>query len=98
MWCDFRTRETSRAGCFRSAQAPGRDQPGARIEDDAALVAVVRREHLAQALHGTGRLTVAQPREGRARVLKSAHERERGIEVLSIEDRLVDVFESDVLE
>jgi hypothetical protein len=35
------------------AASPGRDQPGARIEDDAALVAVVRRERLAQALDGT---------------------------------------------
>ena len=35
------------------AASPGRDQPGTRIEDHAALVAVVRREHLAQALDGT---------------------------------------------
>src|SRR5919108_2565983 len=73
------------------AASPGRDQPGTRIEDHAALVAVVRREHLAQAVDGTSRLAVAQAREGHARVMKPADERERGVEVVSIEDRLVDV-------
>src|SRR5918995_1050788 len=40
-----------------------------RVEGHAALVAVVRREHFAQALDGTGGLTVAQGCERRARVL-----------------------------
>src|SRR5215207_9233881 len=76
------------------AASPGRDQPGTRIDDHAALVAVVRRERLAQALDGMSRLGVAQAREGRARVLKPPHERERGVEVVSVEDRLVDVLEA----
>jgi hypothetical protein len=59
--------------------APGRDQPRARIEDHAALVALVRREHLAQALDGTGRVAVAEAYEGGACVLKSPDEGERGI-------------------
>src|SRR5215207_10094923 len=80
------------------AASPGGDQPGARIEDHAALVAVVRREHLAQARHGPGRLPVAQPREGRARVLKPPDERERGVEIVSVEDRLVDVLETHAVE
>src|SRR5215218_2714161 len=80
------------------APSPGGDQPGARIEDHAALVAVVRRERLAQALDGTGRLAVAQAREGRARVLKPPDERERGVEVVSIEDGLVDVLEAHPVE
>src|SRR5439155_6274518 len=81
-----------------SAASPGRDQPGTRIEGHAALVAVVRREHLAQALHGTSRLAVAQACEGRARVLKPADERERAVEVVSVEDRLVDVLEAHLVE
>jgi hypothetical protein len=44
------------------AASPGGDQPGARIEDHAAAVAVVRGEHFAQALDGTGRLAVVQAR------------------------------------
>ena len=67
------------------AASPGGDQPGARIEDHAALVAVVRREHFAQALDGTGRLAVAQGRERRAGALKPSDERERGLEVVSVE-------------
>ena len=54
----------------------------------------MRREHLAQALDGTGRLAVAEAREGHARVLKPPYERERGVEVVSVEDRLVDVLEA----
>ena len=80
------------------AASPGGDQPGTRIEDHAALVAVVRREHLAQALDGTSRLAVAQAREGHARVLKPPDERERGVEVVSVEDRLVDVLEAHPVE
>src|SRR5512133_4039020 len=76
------------------AASPGRDQPGTRIQDHAALVAVVRREHLAQALDRTSRLGVAQAREGHARVLKPPYERERGVEVVPVEDRLVDVLEA----
>jgi hypothetical protein len=63
---------------------PGGDQPGTRIEDDAAVVAVMRREHLAQALDRMSRLAVAQAREGRTRVLKPSDERERGVEVASL--------------
>ena len=58
----------------------------------------MRREHLAQALDGTGRVVLAQAREGRARVLKPPDDRERGIEVGSVEDRLVDVLEVDAVE
>src|SRR5919108_2077823 len=71
------------------AASPGRDQPGTRIEGHAALVAVVRREHLAQALDGTSRLAVAEARDGRARVLKPPDERERGVGVVPVEDRFV---------
>src|SRR5215217_3183166 len=80
------------------AASPRRDQPGTRIEDHAALVAVVGRERLAQALDGTSRLAVAQAREGRARVLKPPDERERGVEVVAVEDRLVDVLEAHPVE
>ena len=78
--------------------SPGRDQPGTRIENHAALVAVVRRERLAQALDGARRLAIAQAREGRARVLEAADERERGVEVASVEHRLVDVLEAHAVE
>jgi hypothetical protein len=40
------------------------------------------------------RLAVAQAREGRAGVVKSPDEGERGVEVVSVEDRLVDVLEA----
>ena len=80
------------------AASPGGDQPGARIEDHAALVAVVRREHFAQALDGTGRLAVAQGRERRAGALKPSDERERGLEVVSVEDRLMYVLEAQLTE
>src|SRR5215210_5060563 len=51
------------------AAPPGGDQPRARIERHAVLVAVVGREHLAQAPDGACRLAIAQAREGRTRVL-----------------------------
>jgi hypothetical protein len=41
------------------AASPRRDQPGTRIEDHAALVAVVRRERLTQALERMSRLAGA---------------------------------------
>ena len=62
------------------------------------LVAVVRGEHLAQALDGASGLVVAQARKGRARVLKAADGRERGVDVVSVEDRLVDVLEAHAVE
>src|SRR5215204_3632651 len=83
-----------RPGVNVVAASPSGDQPGARVEDHAAPFDVVRGEHLAQALDGAGRLVVAQVREGRARVLKPPDERERGVEVVSVEDRLVDVLEA----
>jgi hypothetical protein len=80
------------------AASPGRDQPGTRTQGHAALVAVVRRQRLTEALDGPSRLVVAQAREGRARVLKPPDERERGVEVVSVEDRLVDVPETYAVE
>jgi hypothetical protein len=80
------------------AASPRGDQPGARVEDDAALVAAMRHQQLAQALDGTRRLVVAQGREGRSRVLKPQDQRERGIEVVSVQDRFVDVREVHVVK
>lgn len=53
----------------------------------------MRREHLAQALHRTSRLAVAQACVDRARVLKYPDERERAVEIVSVEDRLVNVLD-----
>src|SRR3954447_9766060 len=78
--------------------SPGRDQPGTRIEGHAVLVAVVRREHLAQALDGTGGLAVAQSGEGRFGVLKPPDHRERGVDIVPVEDRLGDVLEARAVE
>src|SRR3954471_23713991 len=78
--------------------SPGRDQPGTRIEGHAVLVAVVRREHLAQVLDGTSRLAVAQAGEGRSGVLKPPDQRERGVDIVPVEDRLVDVLEARAVE
>ena len=80
------------------AASPGGDQPGTRIEGHAAFLAVVRRERLAQALNGTSGLAVVQHGEGRAGVLKPPHKGQRGVEVVSVEDRLVDVLEAYVVE
>jgi len=80
------------------ASSPRGDQPGARTEGHATLVAVVRRERFAQALDRTSGLAFAQGREGGCRVLKPADERERGVEVVSVEDRLVDVLEARAVE
>src|SRR5438874_10292604 len=80
------------------AAPPGGDQPRARIEHHAVLVAAVSREHLAQALDGACRLAIAQAREGRTRVLKRRDDRERGIEVVSVEDRFGDLLEADVVK
>ena len=54
----------SRRDCPTRSAPPGGDQPGARIEGHAALVAVVRREHLAQALDGAGRLAARSGSRG----------------------------------
>ena len=62
------------------------------------LVAVVCREHLAQALDGTTCLAVAEAREGRAGVLKPPDDGERGLDVGSVEDRLANVLEAQVVE
>ena len=59
------------------------------------LVAVVRRG-FAQALDGPCRLVIVEAGEGRARALKPGDDRQRGIEVVSVEDRLVDRLEMDV--
>src|SRR5919201_1787607 len=85
-------------GSWFLAASPGGDQPGARIEHDAVLVAVVGREHRAQALDGACRLAIAQAREGRTRVLKPRDDRERGIEVVAVEHGLVDLVEADVVK
>ena len=58
----------------------------------------MRREHLAQALHRTSRLAVAQACVGRARVLIPPDERERAVEIVSVEDRLVDVLDAECRE
>src|SRR6187200_552489 len=86
---------TSRA---MSAASPGRDQPGSGIEGHAALVAVVAREQFAQALDGASCLAVTEAREGCAGVLKPFDNRERSIDVVSIEDRLTDVLEVNAIE
>src|SRR5262245_15514851 len=86
------------SGSPRVATSPGGDQPGTGIEDHAALVGVVRRQHRAQALDGAGRLILAEAREGRAGALEPLDERERAVYVGSVEDRLVDVLEAHVVE
>ena len=53
---------------------------------------------LAQALHRTSRLPVAQACAVRARVLKPPDERERAAEIVSVEDRLVDVLDAECRE
>ena len=58
----------------------------------------MRREHLAQALHRTSRLPVAQACEVRARVLRPPDERERAVEIVFVEDRLVDVLDAECRE
>ena len=62
--------QTCAKGRAALGASPGGDQPGARIEDEAALVAVVRRQRVAQAVDGTSRLAIAQARERRAHILK----------------------------
>ena len=57
-------------------------------------MAVVCRERLAQAPDGTSCIVAAEAREGRARVLKPPDDGERGAEVLSVENRLLDVLEA----
>jgi hypothetical protein len=62
-----------------TASAPSRgDQPGARVERHAVIVALVRHERFAQPLHGAGCVAVAHAHERGAHVLKAAHEIQRG--------------------
>ena len=61
-----------------TASAPSRgNQPGARVERHAVIVALVRHERFAQPLHGAGCVAVAHAHERGAHVLKAAHEIQR---------------------
>jgi len=77
------------AGVNVVAPTPAVINHGARIEDHAGPVAVVARAFRATARrYGVPRRRSG--REGGARALKPPDERERGLEVVSVEDRLVD--------
>ena len=56
------------------------------------------RERLAQAPDGSSRFAVTEAREGRAGVLEPPDDRERSIDVVSVEDRLTDVVEAKAVE
>src|SRR4051794_5040795 len=74
------------------------DQPRAGIEDHAALGAPVRGQRRSQALDDTCCRAIAQAGKGDARVRPPPDEREDGLDVLSVEDRLVHGLEAHSVE
>src|SRR5438034_2531453 len=83
------------ARAMRAALTPARgDQPGARIDGDAAIAAVVGGEHPAQALDGAAGVRLAHAREGSVHVLKAEYVLQSRVDVVSVEDGLVHVVEA----